>query len=409
MIFDSVRHGSPVPESFSLGKNEITGGEDETMKDICRKRRELRRVKLLGRAKPAGDTVISPDCDVGFRNKRWKCADTGVLEALVGGTAKKDVTSGGASTLSGGFTCHTHGSVSVIGRRRAMEDAVAVELGFLTRGSKTYDFFGVFDGHGGFRVAQSCRETLHKLVAKIVEERGGTEIDWEKVMEAGFREMDEEVNKNGAAVAMVGSTAVVAVVGEEEVVVAHCGDSRAVISRGGVAVQLSNDHKPDRPDELERIVNCGGKVIDWNGQRVLGVLATSRSIGDKCLKPFVTPEPEVKVVDITDLDEFLILASDGLWDVVSNDLACRVVRKCLNGRIKRTSHVSVVQQDTELEQVDDKGKAENQVVVAAANVLVELAMARGSRDNVSVIVVDLRHSKSGRVRSFSDRRNQVTT
>lgn len=398
MIFDSVRHGSLVQEGFCCGKNGINGGEDETMKDISRKRRELRRVKLLARAaKPAGDTVILPGCDVGLRNKRWKCADTGseepmlIPEALVDRTAQDDVMSG----LNGGFTYHTYGSVSVIGRRRAMEDAVVAEIGFLTRGAKTYDFFGVYDGHGGFRVAQSCRDMLHKYVAKRVEEGGGEEIDWGKVMEAAFREMDEEVNKNGAAVAMVGSTAAVAVVGEEEVIVAHCGDSRAVMARGGVAVQLSDDHKPDRADELERIVGCGGKVIDWNGQRVLGVLATSRSIGDRCLKPFVISEPEVKVVNTTDSDEFLILASDGLWDVVSNDVACLVVRKCLSGGIKRASHVSVVQQDIEPEQVD-KAKGENQAAVAA-NVLVELAMARGNRDNVSVIVVDLRHSKSGRV------------
>ncbi|XP_073130622.1 protein phosphatase 2C 51-like [Henckelia pumila] len=404
MIFDSARHGStPAPESFFPRKNVFSGGGDDvvTMKDVSRKRRELRRVKLLGRAKPAEDPVISPDCDVGLRNKRWKCADAAsgeaklIPEALVDRLPRNDVALGGESTLSIGVQCRTHGCVSVIGRRRAMEDAVAVELGFLTRGERTYDFFGVYDGHGGFRVAQSCRETLHKLVARIVEEQGGEEIDWGKVMEAGFREMDEEVNKNGAAVAMVGSTAVVAVVGEEEVVVAHCGDSRAVISRGGVAVQLSEDHKPDRPDELERIVGCGGKVIDWNGQRVLGVLATSRSFGDRCLKPFVTPEPEVKVVNITDFDEFLILASDGLWDVVSNDLACHVVRKCLDGRLKRSSsHVSVVQQDIELDQVDETEK-ENPAVVAAT-MLVELAMARGSRDNISAIVVDLRHSKSGR-------------
>lgn len=72
---------------------------------------------------------------------------------------------------------------------------------------------------------------------------GGEEIDWKKVMVESFKKMDEEVNKNGEVVATTGSTAVVAVVGEEEVVVAHCGDSRAVISRGGVAVQLSDDHK----------------------------------------------------------------------------------------------------------------------------------------------------------------------
>ncbi|KZV36442.1 putative protein phosphatase 2C 51 [Dorcoceras hygrometricum] len=390
--YDSVRHVSPVSDSFcSVG--------DGTMKDISRKRRELRRAKLLGRAKPAGDTV----CDMGLRSKRWKCADGGSGGPML--IPDYDVDLGGAPVS----TSHAHGAVAVIGRRRAMEDAVAVELDFLTRGGITYDFFGVYDGHGGCGVAQSCRETLHKLVAKAVEEGGGEEIDWRKVMDAGFREMDEMVNEDVSAAAMVGSTAVVAVLGQEELVVAHCGDSRAVISRGGVVIQLSDDHKPDRADELERIVGSGGKVIDWNGQRVMGVLATSRSIGDGCLKPFVTQEPEVKVVDRTDSDEFLILASDGLWDVVSNDLACQLARKCLNGRIKRiSSQNSVVQHEMELDQVIGEVDGKNHAVLAAT-LLVELAVARGSRDNISVVVVDLRHSKSGRVDKFLGNRSRVST
>lgn len=124
-----------------------------------------------------------------------------------------------------------------------MEDAVTLELRFLKKGLKSYDFFGVYDGHGGSLVARACHEMLHGLLLEIVRVEGGEEIDWKKVMVESFKKMDEEVNKNGEVVATTGSTAVVAVVGEEEVVVAHCGDSRAVISRGGVAVQLSDDHK----------------------------------------------------------------------------------------------------------------------------------------------------------------------
>ncbi|CAL5407943.1 hypothetical protein CsSME_00029350 [Camellia sinensis var. sinensis] len=97
-----------------------------------------------------------------------------------------------------------------------------------------------------------------------------TSLDWEKVMVGCFEKMDEEVSDCERAaestavlsVVTIGSTAVVAVVGEEEVVVVTYGDSRAVLSRGGVAISLSNDHKPDRRDELERIKGAGGRVIN---------------------------------------------------------------------------------------------------------------------------------------------------
>ncbi|KAD6796474.1 hypothetical protein E3N88_07370 [Mikania micrantha] len=162
---------------------------------------------------------------------------------------------------------------SVIGRRREMEDAVRVELGFVDRNSKKFDFYGVYDGHGGSYVASACRERLHKLLA----EEMVTRDNWEGLMVDSFMKMDEEVVECDH-VGSMGSTAVVAVVGDEEIVVANCGDSRAVLARGGTVVPLSNDHKPDRPDELERIEHSGGRVVNWNGQRVLGILSTSRSI-----------------------------------------------------------------------------------------------------------------------------------
>ncbi|KAE8676178.1 putative protein phosphatase 2C 8 [Hibiscus syriacus] len=274
------------------------------------------------------------------------------------------------------LTRTSHGLLSVIGRRCEMEDAVKVELGFMDKGGEKFDFYGVYDGHGGFRVAEECKERLHKLLVEEMAEdnKKGSGIDWGTTMERCFEKMDQEVNKGRLAEEMVGSTAVVAVVGNGRLVVANCGDSRAVLSRGGVATALSFDHKPDRADELERVEAAGGRAINWNGYRVLGVLATSRSIGDQYLKPFVICKPEVTVHELTSRDEFLILATDGLWDVVSNEVACRVARRCLNGQI-RSKSADVVNQNRAAE---------------AAAMLVELAMSRGSRDNISVIVVDLR-------------------
>ncbi|KAL5232535.1 hypothetical protein ABZP36_031311 [Zizania latifolia] len=307
--------------------------------------------------------------------------------------------------------CLSHGAVSVIGRRREMEDAVAVERTFMAstgaseairgdaEGSGEEDFFAVYDGHGGSRVAEACRKRMHVVLAEemsLRRLRGSATSDarWKEAMLASFARVDGEVVGSAAAAAAaaarvddntepsgfrtVGSTAVVAVVGRRRIVVANCGDSRAVLSRGGVALPLSTDHKPDRPDELERVEAAGGRVINWNGSRVLGVLATSRSIGDYYLKPFVSAEPEVTVIERTDKDEFLILASDGLWDVVSNEAACKIGRNCLNGRAATMFPESV------------SGSS----ATDAAALLAELAVSRGSRDNVSVVVVELRRLES---------------
>nr|BAK05256.1 predicted protein [Hordeum vulgare subsp. vulgare] len=315
--------------------------------------------------------------------------------------------------------CVSHGAVSVIGRRREMEDAVAVAAPFLAdtaavegsgdveHGAGEEGFFAVYDGHGGSRVAEACRSRMHLVLAEEVRlrrprpEGGGqgravdNEADgarWKEAMTACFARVDGEVGVDDGTDTgeqTVGSTAVVAVVGPRRIVVADCGDSRAVLSRGGVPVPLSSDHKPDRPDEMERVEAAGGKVINWNGYRILGVLATSRSIGDYYLKPYVIAEPEVTVMDRTDKDEFLILASDGLWDVVSNDVACKIARNCLSGRAASKYPESV----------------SGSTAADAAALLVELAMARGSKDNISVVVVELRRLKSRAAAVIKDNRS----
>ncbi|XP_059628097.1 protein phosphatase 2C 37-like [Cornus florida] len=293
--------------------------------------------------------------------------------------------------------CPKFGMKSVCGRRRDMEDAVAIHPSF---SSRNFHFFGVYDGHGCSHVAMKCRDRLHEIVKDELE--GSEEVSWKDMMEKSFSHMDNEVTEwcrtAGPSTSncrcelqtpqcdAVGSTAVVAVVTPKKIVVSNCGDSRAVLCRNGVAIPLSSDHKPDRPDELVRIQNAGGRVIYWDGARVLGVLAMSRAIGDSYLKPYVIPEPEVTVTERTAEDECLILASDGLWDVVSNDTACNVARMCLRSQKPPSPPQSP---GCDLGAAAG-GESSDKACSDASILLAKLALARNSADNVSVVVVDLR-------------------
>ncbi|KAI5329157.1 hypothetical protein L3X38_028554 [Prunus dulcis] len=279
--------------------------------------------------------------------------------------------------------CLSYGSISVMGRRRNMKDAVSLAK------VDSYQFFAVYDGHGGSSVSNACRDRLHHLLEQEVEQwklGGKGAVDWEKVMAACFTKMDEEVGgESGSTPAdddmntnwgnTVGSSAVVVMVGQNEVVVANSGNSRAVLCRDGVATPLSRDHKPDLPDERKRVEAAGGRVVNWNGYRVLGVLATSRSIGDHYLKPYVISEPEVTISERTECCDFLVIASDGLWDVVTNECACQVVRRCLDAQTKR--------------QLSEGMSGSSSAPANAAALLAQLALARGSKDNITIIVAEL--------------------
>ncbi|KAJ9568388.1 hypothetical protein OSB04_004354 [Centaurea solstitialis] len=306
------------------------------------------------------------------------------------------------------------GSHSVCGKRPEMEDAVVCVPQFMQVPIKmfvadhvidrvnpnlsdlTAHFFGVYDGHGGSKVANYCRERVHIALEeelKVVKQellKGTTndtvQIGWEKAFTKCFQKVDDEVggkaltNPEPVAPETVGSTAVVALICSSHIIVANCGDSRAVLYRGKEAMALSNDHKPNREDEYARIEAAGGKVIQWNGHRVFGVLAMSRSIGesgDRYLKPWIIPEPEVTVTARAREDECLILASDGLWDVISNEEACEVARKRILIWHKKNGGNAAAERGND--GVDPAAQA-------AADYLSMLALQKGSNDNISVIV-----------------------
>ncbi|KQK04583.1 hypothetical protein BRADI_2g14420v3 [Brachypodium distachyon] len=316
------------------------------------------------------------------------------------------------------------GLESVCGRRPEMEDAAAVlprfhrlPLSMLSApadpGADGLDrasfrlpahFFAVYDGHGGAQVADHCRGELHNA---LVRELRAAELHddhqaadpkkrWEKAFVDCFRRVDAEVAAKAADT--VGSTAVVAVVCSSHVVVANCGDSRAVLCRGKEPVPLSLDHKPNREDEYARIEALGGKVIQWNGYRVLGVLAMSRSIGDRYLKPYIIPVPEVTVVARARDDECLVLASDGLWDVLSNEEVCDAARKRILLWHKKNATAAVAR--------GSDGGSPDPAAQAAAEYLSKLALQKGSKDNITVLVVDLKAHR--KFRSKPDNNNRQT-
>ncbi|KAI3684172.1 hypothetical protein L6452_33392 [Arctium lappa] len=271
----------------------------------------------------------------------------------------------------------------------------------------TVHFFGVYDGHGGSQVADYCRDRVHlaleeelKVAAKETF-NDSLQVRWENVFTNCFQKVDDEVGgrisrrtpeitSEPVTPETVGSTAVVAVICSSHIVLANCGDSRAVLYRGKEAVTLSNDHKPNREDEYARIEAAGGKVIQWNGHRVFGVLAMSRSIGDGYLKPWIIPEPEVTVTARAREDECLVLASDGLWDVMSNEEVCEIARKRILIWHKKNGGSTADR---------GGGTGADPAAQAAADYLAMAALQKGSKDNVSVIVVDLKTHRKFKTKS----------
>ena len=154
--------------------------------------------------------------------------------------------------------------------------------------------------------------------------------------------------------------------------VANTGDSRGIlVSTAGEITEMSHDHKPNNISERNRIQSDGGRVVFFGTWRVEGVLAVSRSFGDRLLKRWIIPDPEVIAHKINiKNDLFLILATDGVWDTVSNQEAARCAIECWNN--PQQSSLSL-----------------NQRLRAIAQKITSFAYTRGSMDNITTLVVHL--------------------
>ncbi|KAI3721032.1 hypothetical protein L2E82_32035 [Cichorium intybus] len=249
------------------------------------------------------------------------------------------------------------------GKRGAMEDRYSAVVGL--QGDSKQAFFGVFDGHGGEKAAEFAAKNLNRNIMSKVANK--CELEIAEAVREGYIATDSEfldVDANG------GTCCVTALIRKGNLIVSNAGDCRAVMSRGGVAEALTVDHKPSRNDEKDRIEAMGGYVDCRNGVwRIQGSLAVSRGIGDKHLKKWVIAEPETKILEIRPDCEFLILASDGIWDTVTNQEAVDIVRPFCMGTDKPD-------------------------LFSACKKVVGLSTTRGSYDDMSVMVIRLSHFSS---------------
>jgi len=267
-----------------------------------------------------------------------------------------------------------YGLGSVQGMRPTMEDA---HVAFLELPKNPHiAFFGVYDGHAGDESAHYAADNLHEEIDREIEQAGKSSSDWPDAVLRAFSNLDLNLMEESESMMWTsGTTVICAAYHKEErsLLVANLGDSRCVMCRyvNGqvVAEALSSDHKPNNPAEQERINKAGYKVS--NG-RINATHAVSRALGDFELKnninidmreQAVSNEPELQRVDVTSEDLFLVLACDGLFDVMKNQEVVEWVYE----RLASTS-----------DSLD-----------AVAKKLANHAVDIGSTDNVSVLIVTL--------------------
>ncbi|OEU16444.1 protein serine/threonine phosphatase 2C [Fragilariopsis cylindrus CCMP1102] len=220
------------------------------------------------------------------------------------------------------------------------------------------DFAAVFDGHGGKAVSRYLRKNLYANVQAFL-----------PLVQHNEQQQDDS-SGNGNSESSTTNTPTTT---QRTILAANIGDSRAVLCRNNKAWDLSRDHKPNDPDEKSRIESLGGSVV-WCGDtdkfgqpigdqgiyRVNGNLALSRAIGDRSERPHVTAEPEIISVPIEEGDQFIVVATDGLWDVMDSDDAVNYVNVLLESGVSRKK---------------------------VATLMVQEAMRLGTYDNVTVVII----------------------
>lgn len=314
-------------------------------------------------------------------------------------------------------------TAAVRGDRAYMEDTSYV--------SSCKRFAAVYDGHGGSAVSQYLRTQLYSMLSpelaqldqEILAEKEAKKHVMTKssrrqkittMLADAVQKLDQDViAKNEWK--FQGSTAVGVLIFDDVLYSLNVGDSRAVLCRAGNAVDLTRDHKPNDPQERTRIESLGGRVqwygyVDAQGEpiepygayRVNGNLAVARAIGDRDSRPFVIGEAEIRQYDIEyDKDDFIVIASDGLWDVFTSSEVVEFVQDVMSGELGgREAWRSGGHSDTRVpifewsqQYTRDRSMikaARRRRKVQIANYLVQEALFRGTSDNVSVVVVWLR-------------------
>ncbi|VDO67718.1 unnamed protein product [Heligmosomoides polygyrus] len=302
--------------------------------------------------------------------RTWRLTSSGLVEiteqnrAQMGAFLDKPKTA--KTNCSGEGNGLRYAMASMQGWRVDMEDAHVVEVSMADRDPyKDWSFFAVFDGHAGNIAADDAAENIMRTLMetpqfeKVTDElkqNGGVLCEksiilLEDGIKAGFLKLDENIRTRLDSVSRSddrsGSTAVCAMITPTHIIIANLGDSRAVVSRKDEGSFGTEDHKVSDPFWL-----CFRALGDFEYKNVPGLEPN---------KQLVSPEPDVYVLERQkDKDEFLVVACDGIYDVMENEELCRFVESRL--------HVC-----------DDLNQVCNDVLDAC--------LSKGSRDNMTMIVV----------------------
>ncbi|XP_068344441.1 probable protein phosphatase 2C 27 [Pyrus communis] len=262
------------------------------------------------------------------------------------------------------------GEWSDIGGRTHMEDThicigdLAKQFGYNLLGGEAISFYGVFDGHGGKDAAHFVRDNLPRVIV----EDADFPLELEKVITRSFMETDAAFAETCSLEASLasGTTALTAMIFGRSLLVANAGDCRAVLSRCGVAIEMSRDHRPCCTKERTRIESLGGYIDDGFLNGELGV---TRALGNWHLEGLkdmgesggpLSAEPELKLMTLSKDDEFLIIGSDGIWEMFTSQNAVDFARRRLQ---------------------------EHNDVKLCCKQIVEEAIKRGATDNLTLVMV----------------------
>ncbi len=242
------------------------------------------------------------------------------------------------------------------GHRGRMEDAHSIY------NDDEHQFFAaeVYDGHGGSEAAaRASRILTPSFMTDWIREfqRPASErVSATDILRNAYRVTDAYLIRENVP---GGTTAANCYIIDEGFIAANAGDTRIVIGTRRNAFVLTTDHRPGLDSERERIEALGGEVVSYGVPRVQGILAVSRALGDAGMKPYVSAEPSITTGLLGKENDFIVVACDGVWDVLSPIEVIKLARENAgNGR--------------------------------PSDAIVRRALASGSRDNITVVVLDLR-------------------
>ena len=262
---------------------------------------------------------------------------------------------------------------SIQGKRPYNEDEIFIDINLDNKNNnQPINLFSIFDGHGGNDISKYLKKNLYQyFINKNIDCEISKSSKFNKYIIKIFDYVQQSLTNYNIPSKNTGSTALLSIFySNKNFKIINLGDCRAIMCNdNNIAIPLTKDHKPTSFDEYERIINLNGKIIkEKNDDARINGMAVSRAFGDLDAKPHVSHVPDI--FDYTTVGyKFLVMACDGLWDVLDNQEVVDFILSQIKTLNYKENYTSI--------------KAKNNI----ATKLVNLAYERGSEDNISCIII----------------------